>query len=124
MNRHQQWEELIQTACDERTPVLPENLKRSLKHRLFPPWGYFGLIAQLLAGGFLVAGPAVLAEAPQSGALPLPGLAYGVFGCMTLLWLVPMTWRILQRSAADLAALSDQIDAVFHLNVKRSFKSN
>ena len=74
MNRHQQWEALIQTACDQRVPVLPENLKLSLKHRLFPPWGPLALAAQLLAGALLVAGPAVLVEAPQ--ALPLPCLLY------------------------------------------------
>jgi hypothetical protein len=121
MNHHQQWEQLIRDACDDYVPVLRSDLKTSLKHRLFPPWASFAFLAQAVAGVLLVVGPAVLEEVSYTAYLnvPLPGLAYGAFGILTLLWLVPMALRILQKSSAGLAMLSDQIDETLRLNARR-----
>lgn len=121
MSHHEQWEELIQSAYQGYAPELPGDLKLSLKHRLFPPWASFAFLAQAFAGILLVVGPAILAEASYSAYLtvPLPGLAYGAFGMLTLLWLVPMALRILQKSFADLSVLSDRIDETLRLNARR-----
>ena len=109
MNHHEQWEQLIQDACDGYAPALPADLKLTLKHRLFPPWASFAFLAQARSGILLIVGPAVLARASYSAYLsvPLPGLAYGAFGMLTLLWLVPMALRILQKSSTDLESISD-----------------
>jgi len=125
MNHHQQWEVLIQEACDHQVPVLPASLKASLMHRLFPPWASLAFLSQVLAGVLLIIGPAILESLWLSdyNSVPLPGLAYGAFGFMTLLWLVPMALRILQNSSQDLGTLSDNIDEVFKLNAKRRLKA-
>lgn len=122
---HEKWEQLIQEACDHQVASLPASLKMSLMHRLFPPWASFAFLSQVLAGVLLVIGPAILASLSLSdyNSVPLPGLAYGAFGFMTLLWLVPMAWRIFQNSATDLALLSENIDEVLKLNVRRRLKA-
>lgn len=123
MNTHEQWENLITRACDSQPAVVPASLKASLKRQLFPRYSIAFFAAQAAAGALLVAGPAVLEMSTGAQDVPLPGIAYGAFGVMTLLWLVPWVWRILARSSSDLGRLSEQIDELFHLNARRRLKT-